>query len=48
MDSAIGEKGEANKMIINAMWFDEDGELKEKLIDLEDLKLFGEIEETDE
>jgi len=42
------EKGEANEMIINAIWFDEDGELKEKLIDLEDLKLFGEIEETDE
>lgn len=35
-------------MVINTMWFDEDGELKEKLIDLEDLKLFGEIEETDE
>lgn len=34
-------------MVINAMWFDEDGELKEKLIDAEDLKLFGEIEETD-
>ena len=47
--SIVGEeKEEANKMVINAMWFDEDGELKEKLIDLEDLKLFGEIEETDE
>lgn len=34
-------------MVINAMWFDDD-ELKEKLIDVEDLKLFGEIPEEEE
>lgn len=33
-------------MVINAMWFDDD-ELKEKLIDVEDLKLFGEIPEEE-
>lgn len=35
------------RMVINAMWFDDD-ELKEKLIDVEDLKLFGEIPEEEE
>lgn len=34
-------------MVINVMWFDDD-ELKEKLIDVEDLKLFGEIPEEEE
>lgn len=34
-------------MVINAMWFDDD-ELKEKLIDVEDLQLFGEIPEEEE
>ena len=34
-------------MVINAMWFDDD-ELKEKLIDVEGLKLFGEIPEEEE
>lgn len=34
-------------MVINAMWFEGD-ELKEKLIDVEDLKLFGEIQEGEE
>ena len=34
-------------MVINAMWFDDD-ELKEKLIDVEDLKLFGKIQEGEE
>ena len=34
-------------MVINVMWFNDD-ELKEKLIDVEDLKLFGEIPEEEE
>ncbi len=32
-------------MVINAWIFDEEGEMHDRLIDLEDLKLFGVIEE---
>ena len=35
-------------MVINAWTFDEDGELKDRLIDVEDLKLFGVIQEDEE
>jgi hypothetical protein len=35
-------------MVINAWTFDEDGELKDRLIDIEDLKLFGIIPEAEE
>lgn len=35
-------------MVINAWTFDENGELKDRLIDVEDLKLFGAIPEEEE
>jgi hypothetical protein len=35
-------------MVINAWVFDEEGEMHDRLIDLEDLKLFGIIPETEE
>lgn len=34
-------------MVINEWVFDEDGEMKDKLIDVEDLKLFGIIPEVE-
>ena len=35
-------------MVVNVIWIDEEGELRERLTDLEDLKLFGIIPEDEE
>lgn len=35
-------------MVVNVIWIDEEGELRERLTDLEDLKLFGIIPEGEE
>lgn len=36
------------KMVVNVIWIDEEGELRERLTDLEELKLFGIILEDEE
>ena len=35
-------------MVINVWVFDEEGEIKDRLTDIEDLKLFGIIPETED